>query len=247
MAPRALAVLRRPDGTQVYFNDRELAIKFLTDLCVCSASLATMPDIDSRCAKVSASLAAHRLLDEKNEKDHHCLGLALQAARPHLSCDTWRVLRRLQRDANDAKHSWDSESVPGLDLYHGGWEALPGNGAATVRSSSEGEALSGDDVAPVQSARDAAPGPEFYDISDKDCSDPQPVHNCSDPTPCKKPVQDAAMKGEYEEAASLQAPALLPAARQLAARVDDIAVGAETAFERLEAQSGRLMRRGGLA
>jgi len=101
---RALAVLQRPNGERVYINDNELAREFLKSSPDVSADDV---DLANRASKVTASLAAHKVVDVASGSVHHNLGTSLAAVRPHLRRQEYRALRRLQRESNGAKHVWN--------------------------------------------------------------------------------------------------------------------------------------------
>ena len=114
-AARALATLRRTDGTMVYFNDKAATFFFIQELlkvtsCPPVGDLEAEQELVDRFVPVSAAIQAQHDLRTITGQPAHNLGTAAHRAYQagFLSRAEASALRGLRRKANAAKHEWAS-------------------------------------------------------------------------------------------------------------------------------------------
>ena len=108
---RAAVVAHRPSGEIIYINDLQMARLFLEGQNRAQDRF-DEDRLEARKAAVAASIDAHASLHSITGLTRHNLGAATQAARAALTSEETRVLQRLRRKANNAKHVWHQDEEP---------------------------------------------------------------------------------------------------------------------------------------
>ena len=110
---RAALVIRRPDGTDIFVNECDLAAHFLTEVARLSAmsSVAVPPDLAQRTAVLAAGLEVQKEMNEVAKYPFHSLGTALRATHSHLPPTVREAVKTVKNATNVAKHRWSEVSV----------------------------------------------------------------------------------------------------------------------------------------